>query len=1584
MSDRSVNLVDDVKEARLLGSRSIETVSGLTAGFITTLISHPLDFLKLRLQLDTTSKTQLESFRQIRNKLLLDSSANGVVQRSQLIRNIYRGVGPNLLGSTTAWGLYFSFYGEYKSLLTASTQPAQSLGSSQYLMCAFAAGWSTSIFTNPIWVIKTRMISTSRASPGAYLSIKDGVLQIYKKEGVSGFYRGLSPALLSVSQGALQFSIYDTLKAHLSGPSVHLNTSQYLYASAVSKMISTVVFYPLQVVRSRLQIKHGRYGMVYAAKEVWTREGLFGFYKGVFANLIRVVPATCITFAVSLSRHKPLGFLGLIEMNGDVFLSVITGKVDVASPIEGEVINKIMDVEFHCLTRDTWDFLELNANGFPLDADSESQPGGYPPKYEQHPCYELRKLLTDGSFFYSSDFDLTSTLQTRGIDTKNSLSRDRFHLDYMWNAFMMEEVIKFRNNLDDLPKKVLDENRFLTTVIRGFAETMRASVGGRKSKLTIISKQSWKRAGTRFNVRGVDDDGNVANFVETELIYDDEHHVFAYTQIRGSIPVFWEQDTALISPKVQITRSFEATQPVFEKHFENLNGKYGPVNIVNLLSSTKSSEVELNREYKHHFMALDEKKPDSVYFTDFDFHQETAKTYAHAARILSDIQLSLDRFGFYCYNKATKEILLEQQGVFRVNCLDCLDRTNVVQQVISMAALDEFVKAFRKGDIYDLNNKHSSLWADHGDQISQIYTGTNALKSSFSRSGKMGFAGAFSDATKSISRIYINNFVDKGKQAVTDTLLGKNSNQLPVLIFDPITEYVNEESKKYERKFVSHEDITIYVGSYNVAGNTISGDLSSWLFPRKIGGSSFSPDIVIVGFQEVIELNASNILKNDATPSQYWQSVIERQLNDAGSNKYLLLRAEYMSSVLLLLYVKADVVSKITQVEGKSKKTGLGGMTANKGSVAIRFDYGSTSFCFFNSHLAAGTTNIEERYNDFVTSWNAIRFSRNRQIKHHDNIVWLGDLNYRISKPNEEVRSLLDSNELATLQDYDQLRIELKRRAEMRGFKEMPIKFIPTYKFDKGTSDYDSSEKQRVPSWTDRILYRGATLTQLAYNAIVELVYSDHKPIYGVFTSNVKLVDEKTKMEIVKKLYLQYKSSAMASKGAVIELNEADDDDTVDAKSTVSMSNWSMTSAPTLIDLSSESGGAEGPPLPQRTSAHSSSQENTLTTPQRRRVPPPYDADKSLSMLVPGLSSSFQTSLKPNTAPNASPNYSLEAMRPTRSSTSSPAPATSAPPPPPPPRKAVSSDPAPQQHAEKVTPIVPSKPKALVGTPTEEIADKWAPMVPNRKSSSSSSTYDLVVFFRVDEARLTGVATSSSSSSDKPSTSSSDSTTFLAFLGAGFLEKNEDAFAGAAPVGSGLAVAVENTLEAALNLDAEPPKTLLNSGSFGSSGLAAATGFGVSFLTAVFFLAGDLGPSAFGLLLLFLLAWLPTLIDSRFSLSSNRNCSHSFKNTSKSSFQRSFALLLNRSFSSASFSSLCLSNRSRQLGDLQSIVIKLLDVTFHPELVRTDSSDRTFPSFEPRNHVNHLVTIHQTPDVLDNVDRVEGWNLSTPSRSNTF
>ncbi|SCW02439.1 LAFE_0F06458g1_1 [Lachancea fermentati] len=950
---------------------------------------------------------------------------------------------------------------------------------------------------------------------------------------------------------------------------------------------------------------------------------------------IELLPKTQLkTSYQKLTTHEVHGFLGLIELEHKIFICTITGKTKVAQPIPGETVNKIFAVDFFCLNDSRWDFVEIDSNGYPI-LPEEDYKAGQTPTVPRHPSYELRKLLSNGSFYYSSNFDLTSLLQNRGMSA-HSLSFDNYQEEYMWNSFLMQEIITFRNRLDDNAKQILDDEGFLTTVIRGFAETFMTYVKQLKVSLTVISKQSWKRAGTRYNARGIDDEANVANFVETELIMYSREYCYAFTEIRGSIPVFWEQDTSLINPKVQITRSLEATQPIFDDHFTRLIEKYGPVHVVNLLS-TKSSEIELSRRYRDHITRSKKLKLNKdIFLTEFDFHKETSQEgFAAAAKIRPLITQFLLESGYFSYDVREHKVLSEQHGIFRTNCLDCLDRTNLIQQFISRYAFALFLEDFHlmptgQGSAFmdsDLFSKHNTLWADHGDQISQIYTGTNALKSSFSRKGKMSFAGVLSDATKSVSRMYINNFMDKGKQMNIDTLLGRLPDQSAVLLYDPINEYVTSQLLKVSDKFTSMSTINIFVGTYNVNGLTKKADLSEWLFPI---GDKFKPDVVVLGMQEVIELSAGSILNADYSKSSFWQNLVNQCLNQY-NDKYLLLRAEQMSSLLILFFVKSDKVNNVKQVEGASKKTGLGGMTGNKGAVAIRFEYGVTSFCFINAHLAAGSNNVEERRNDYENITKGINFARSKRILHHDAIFWLGDLNYRVSLSNEEVRRELvnkDANSYERLLNYDQLTQEINAGVVFKGFKEPTVKFPPTYKYDNGTNTYDSSEKARTPSWTDRIVYKGDNLRPLAYSD-AQLNASDHKPVYAAYRAQVNFVDENVKMELTKKLYLDYKTShPEESQNATLALIDVDYESKRNHLSKSASDNWSEMNL-LDIDLTGDKLETQSQPLSPGSTSETSSVMSVPLQPTRREAissnrarlpPPPLPASRHSGALSTGSS----------------------------------------------------------------------------------------------------------------------------------------------------------------------------------------------------------------------------------------------------------------------------------------------------------------------------------------------------------------------------
>ena len=131
----------------------------------------------------------------------------------------------------------------------------------------------------------------------------DGIRQVYRSEGIRGFYRGLAPSLLGVSHGALQFMAYEQLKNYRrSGIGQNeLNAIDYALLSALAKMFAGSITYPYQVVRARLQMYNADStyaGTTDVVSQIWRREGFAGFYKGLGPNLLRVLPSTCVTFVV--------------------------------------------------------------------------------------------------------------------------------------------------------------------------------------------------------------------------------------------------------------------------------------------------------------------------------------------------------------------------------------------------------------------------------------------------------------------------------------------------------------------------------------------------------------------------------------------------------------------------------------------------------------------------------------------------------------------------------------------------------------------------------------------------------------------------------------------------------------------------------------------------------------------------------------------------------------------------------------------------------------------------------------------------------------------------------------------------------------------------------------------------------------------------------------------------------------------------------------------------------------------------------------------------------------------------------------
>lgn len=352
----------------------------------------------------------------------------------------------------------------------------------------------------------------------------------------------------------------------------------------------------------------------------------------------------------------------------------------------------------------------------------------------------------------------------------------------------------------------------------------------------------------RFNVRGTNDDGHVANFVETEQVIYIDNEVTSYVQTRGSVPLFWEQPGIQVgSHKVKISRSFETSAPAFNRHLEMIKKRYGKQMIVNLLGSSpigsKEGETMLSQLFQSHHNFSEHKDVPHILF---DYHQECR---GGNMKNLSKLKAKVERFSepFSLFYAVGNTVILEQTGTIRTNCLDCLDRTNCVQTFFALEQLSKqmgLLKLMEKQQMVSrFEEVFRQMWINNGNEVSKIYAGTGAIQGS----------SKLMDGARSAARTIQNNLLDSSKQEAIDVLLlGSTLNTeladrarllLPSNMLHAAPNLLREMCKRYN-EYVTTMNLRVSVGTYNVNGgkhfrSVVYKDvsLSDWL----LGGPHRSP-----------------------------------------------------------------------------------------------------------------------------------------------------------------------------------------------------------------------------------------------------------------------------------------------------------------------------------------------------------------------------------------------------------------------------------------------------------------------------------------------------------------------------------------------------------------------------------------------------------------------------------------------------------------------------------------------------------------------------------------------------------------------
>ncbi|KAF3926722.1 Synaptojanin-2 [Orbilia brochopaga] len=400
--------------------------------------------------------------------------------------------------------------------------------------------------------------------------------------------------------------------------------------------------------------------------------------------------------------------------------------------------------------------------------------------------------------------------------------------------------------------------------------------------------------------------------------------------------------------------------------------------------------------------------------------------------------------------------------------------------------------------------------------------------------------------------------------------VASSSPDMVIRVWDGMMEddWLEEEMQKRDVEFCDFRQLKTLICTWN-AGASKPQDLRSHRGDDQYIASVLSscegdPDIIVFGFQELVDLEnkkltAKSIFKGKKSEKhlnagvqehmsrQYrvWQEYLADSIDKfmGGEVRYQLLHSANMVGLFTCIFVKASERGNIRNFGACTVKTGLGGIHGNKGALVTRFFLDDSSICFVNCHLAAGQSGTRSRNNDIadileasnltvetdpdIRAYSFVGGGEGSRILDHEICILNGDLNYRIEHAHgyrDSVINTCQRGDFEKLLERDQLLIERKKNPgfRLRSFHEAPITFPPTYKYDVGTDTYDSSEKRRMPSWCDRVLYRGiGRIRQMDYRRH-EVHTSDHRPVSAVFQVRVKTVNRRKREDVMRSVERKY------------------------------------------------------------------------------------------------------------------------------------------------------------------------------------------------------------------------------------------------------------------------------------------------------------------------------------------------------------------------------------------------------------------------------------------------------------------------------
>jgi len=491
--------------------------------------------------------------------------------------------------------------------------------------------------------------------------------------------------------------------------------------------------------------------------------------------------------AEALFNGHVKGIAGFIELLRGPYLLLITK------------ITPVSEIEYPVGTRHQI-YLVNDVELLPVDGSKQSLSVEEKADEEQYKGM-LVHLLSSETFYFSYTYDISSSLQRNLKKTKTAQTDEpswkNGDLRFVWNSSAQEKILAAnfsRPWLVGLVQgffKIEEGCQFKPNDKDGLVKAGNNAQGS--FTFGILSRRDKNRVGTRYHSRGSDEKGNVSNYVESEQFIqaktlNGRTITNSFVQIRGSIPLVWTQDVDLhYNPDIVIN---SANKESARLHFKQQIELYKRQVVVDLVKG-KGDEAELNAKYEEsvkdaeEFLKNGKEGESPLRYVGFDVYKYCGKSNYGQLQILLDRVDSEFETLKYTSVKEGEEQPTFQEGVFRTNCKDCLDRTNMIQTILAKVSLLRQLKDLGIADferpsqaVQMAADKTSffatfrNMWGDNGDAISIQYAGTPALKRDITRIGKRTIQGNIDDGISSLTRYVYNNVVDGYKQDSMQLLNG--------------------------------------------------------------------------------------------------------------------------------------------------------------------------------------------------------------------------------------------------------------------------------------------------------------------------------------------------------------------------------------------------------------------------------------------------------------------------------------------------------------------------------------------------------------------------------------------------------------------------------------------------------------------------------------------------------------------------------------------------------------------------------------------------------------------------------------------